>query len=94
MNFDLALRSFSNYEKTFGKVLKSMIIMILIVEKKNKLVHYFVSSFLIDRLLLSKVDYIDCTWEELKSKLFTNENEKQTNRLSSSSIEQAVTMNK
>ncbi|CAF2651025.1 unnamed protein product [Rotaria sp. Silwood2] len=71
MDFDTALRTFSNYEKTFGKVLKN-------------------------RLLLPKIDYIDCTWEELKSKLFINDEEKKINRqgfLSSSSIEQTTVIN-
>ncbi|CAF3588365.1 unnamed protein product [Rotaria sordida] len=71
MDFDTALRTFSNYEKTFGKVLKN-------------------------RLLLPKIDYIDCTWEELKSKLFINDEQKKTNRqgfLSSSLIEQTAIIN-
>ncbi|CAF0753436.1 unnamed protein product [Rotaria sp. Silwood1] len=71
MDFDTALRTFSDYEKTFGKVLKN-------------------------RLLLPKIDYIDCTWEELKSKLFINDKQKKINRqgfLSSSSIEQTAIIN-
>ncbi|UJR35899.1 hypothetical protein I4U23_028642 [Adineta vaga] len=51
MDSESALRTFSSYENTFGKVLKS------------------------NRLLLPKIDYIDCSWEELKSKLFININE-------------------
>jgi len=51
--------------------------------------------FLLDRLLLPKIDYIDCTWEELKSKLFLSNDQKKINRqyLSSSSNEQATIIN-
>lgn len=52
--------------------------------------------FLIDRLLLPKIDYTDCTWEELKSKLFINEDQRKTTRQgfsSSSSIEQSTLLN-
>lgn len=61
MDIDSALRSFANYEKTFGKVLKSTM-------EKN-LLREETSSFSLDRLLLPKIDYINCTWEELKLKL-------------------------
>jgi hypothetical protein len=52
--------------------------------------------FLLDRLLLPKIDYIDCTWEELQSKLFINDDQNKINRqcLSSSSIEQTRIINK
>jgi len=51
--------------------------------------------FLLDRLLLPKIDYIDCTWEELQSKLFINDDQNKINRqcLSSSSIEQTRIIN-
>ncbi|CAF3519001.1 unnamed protein product [Rotaria socialis] len=71
MDFDSALRSFSHYENTFGKVLKN-------------------------RLLLPKIDYTDCTWEELKSKLYINDEQKKINRqgfLSSSSMERTPIIN-
>jgi len=83
MDFDSALNSFSNYEKTFGKVLKST------ARNFNKLSFAF---FFIDRLLLPKIDYIDCTWDELKSKLCLQDDSKRQCR-SSSSIEQQTIIN-
>lgn len=62
MDVDSALRSFTNYEQTFGKVLKSTNTM------KRRSVRRILSLCL-DRLLLPKIEYINCTWEELKLKL-------------------------
>jgi hypothetical protein len=85
MDFDSALNSFSDYEKTFGKVLKSTM--------NNELKHSILSFVcIIDRLLLPKIDYIDCTWDELKSKLSLHDDLKRQCR-SSSSIEQQTIIN-
>ena len=61
MDFDSALRTFPAYERTFGKVLKSNS-----PTSSPSGHHAFVS---IDRLLLARMDYSDCSWEELKAKL-------------------------
>jgi hypothetical protein len=65
------------------------------LKKIKKTFEINIYLFLIDRLLLPKIDYIDCTWEELKSKLFLNNDQKKINRqcLSSSSIEQETIIN-
>jgi hypothetical protein len=66
MDFQSALRTFTAYEETFGKVLKS--------KTSSFSMQIGIRSFSLfrspDRLLLPKIDYTNCTWEELKSKLF------------------------